>query len=78
MVVAIAPVTGLPAPLLSYGGTFTLSTFIVISVYLTIFLIIIKHCFIVIKDKLQELYLYVLCFKLLRANVLLFISGCLS
>ena len=28
MVVAIAPVTGLPAPLLSYGGTFTLSTFI--------------------------------------------------
>jgi len=28
MVVGIAPVTGLPAPLLSYGGTFTLSCFI--------------------------------------------------
>ena len=32
MVVAIAPVTGLPAPLLSYGGTFTLSTFIMIGI----------------------------------------------
>ena len=32
MAVAIAPVTGLPAPFLSYGGTFTLSCFIMLGI----------------------------------------------
>ena len=32
MAVGFAPVTGLPAPFLSYGGTFTLSTFIMLGI----------------------------------------------
>jgi len=32
MVVGIAPVTGLPAPFLSYGGTFTLSCFVMLGI----------------------------------------------
>ena len=32
MAVAVAPVTGLPAPFLSYGGTFTLSCFIMLGI----------------------------------------------
>ena len=32
MAVGVAPVTGLPAPFLSYGGTFTLSCFIMLGI----------------------------------------------